>query len=188
VRYREIIREGIVYRDRIADSDGQRTVIAVNPTKAEWDKWFPKGAAGILCLNGKIVIGHGSMLAHTDILGYAKIPNEQEKYRLQLGRTAAFAELWIDDSDTIVSLPVSDIISGKTQEPWRQRTHLSEDDVRARVVKEYGETLEQIEPQIKSAVSRFMGDVPVKAIPLNYDQETLLPGDQAFINATFPRK
>ena len=165
MRYREIIREGIVYRDRFADSDGERTVIAVNPTKAEWDKWFPKGAGGVLCKNGAIVVGAGSMLPHDEILNLAKFQPDQEKYRLQLGRHSAFVELWLFNDD------------------WQKP---SEDEVKAFCVKRYGETLEQIEAHLKAAVTRFMGAVPVKAIPLGEDQDPLLPGDDAFIRAAFP--
>ena len=107
------------------------------------------------------------MLPHDEILNLAKVPQDQEKYRLQLGRGAAFAEIWLTD--------------------WTDDTTPTEEEVRAACLKKYGETLEKIETQIKMAVSRFMGDVSVMAIPLGDGQQSLLPGGDEFITQTFPR-
>jgi hypothetical protein len=161
-----LLTERIIYRERLAKPGGDGRIVAVNPTKAEWDQWFPKGAGGVLCQNGLIAVGAGSMLPHDEILDLAKIASNQEKYRLQLGRRAAFVELWLFNDD------------------W-QEAHPPEEEVRAFCVKKYGETIEQIEAQLKAAVTPFMGDVPVKAIPLGDDQDPLFSGDAAFIHDAF---
>jgi len=162
----ENLNEAIVHRDRfVQQHNDRRTVIAVNPTKSEWDRHFPRGAAGVLLKNGKIVIGDGNALDHASILSYANIPANQEKYRLQLNRKGAWAEIWLDYPD--------------------DNLNPNESEVREDVLKHYGETIEQIEAQLAKAVAPFMGSAPVKAIPLDDDQKPLIAGDQAFVDATF---
>ena len=165
--FERLLTERLVYRDTMAKPGGDGRIVAVNPTKVEWDHWFPNGAGGVLCKNGMIAIGAGSLLPHDQILELAKIAPAQEKYRLQLGRGAAFVELWLFNDD------------------WAE-TPPSEAEVKAFCVEKYGESLEQIEAQLRAAVTPFMGNVPVKAIPLGDDQSPLLAGDDAFISAAFP--
>jgi hypothetical protein len=166
----EGLNEMIVHRDRFIQepelADSRRTVVAINPTKAEWDKFFPRGAAGVLLKNGKIVVGDGNMLPHDAILDYAKVPQNQEKYRLQLCRNGAWVELWMTPSE------------------WDHHKP-DEQEVREYSVKHYGETIEQIEAQLAKAVAPFMGSAPVKAIPLGDEQQPLIAGDEAFVNTCF---
>jgi hypothetical protein len=161
------IMETMIYRDRMAKPAGDGRIIAVNPTKREWDHWFPRGAGAVLCYNGAIAVGAGAMLPHDEILSLAKLPADQEKWRAQLGRTAAFVELWFSYDD-VGERPSSAVIA-------------------ARCLTQFGASLEQIADDLKQAVTPFMGEVPVRAIPLGDDGDPLLPGDAEFIQQTFPQ-
>ena len=141
--------------------------MAINPTKSEWNAQFPRGAAGVLLTDGRIVVGDGNMLAHNVILDYAKVDQNLEKYRLQICRNIAWVELWIND----------EAVEAMNNPPTEQ-------EVREAAFKQYGETLEQIQAQLQKAVAPFMGQVEVRAVPLDYiDQEPLIERDKAFIKS-----
>lgn len=162
------INEGIVYRDRFVDTsagDTRRTIIAINPTKAEWDQFFPRGAAGVLCKDGKIVVGDGNLLAHDVILDKAGVSQDEEQYRLQICRNVAWVELWLFSDDE----------------------HLTPKQVEDLCIKQYGETIDQITAKLQTAISRFMPGVEAKAIPINDSAECWIPSDDAFRDRCHPR-
>jgi hypothetical protein len=159
----EPLNEMIVHRSRFPRYPGDReTVIAVNPSKAEWNARFPQGAAGVLCADGTLVIGDGPVLSHESIMNLAGVPTEMEKYRLQICRNRAWAEVWMGDYS-----------AGKPDAP-------PEAEVRAAVIQHYGDSIEEIEAKLRTALHRFMGAIPVKAIPLDEYQDCMIPGDDDF--------
>lgn len=153
--------ETIVYRDRGPDP----TVIAINPTKLEWKTNFPKGAAGVYCTNGDLVVGEGPVLAHDVLLDRASVDQHLEKYRLQLGPVRGYAELWMTD------------------EAGEHLDTLTNPDERARFVNEqtserYGADLDSISHVLTQVCQRMHPGYECRAIAMNFDQEGVLPGDE----------
>lgn len=156
------LTETIVYQDKFVKTNyTKKTIIAINPTRSEWIGRFPEGAGGVLMKDGTIVIGDGNALDHATICEMAGLDVRNEAFRLQLYLTGAYAEIWLNDEDV------------ETPPPF--------DLIEQRVVEQYGETLVSITNKVKTAVHRFMGNVPVRAIPLNADQDAFSPQDQSFI-------
>ena len=150
----------IVYRDRFPERAGERrTVVAIDPTRAEWDAFFPEGAAGVLCRDGRMIVGDGVCLDHLTLMGLAGVPEEQEAYRLQLYRDRVWAEVWTN---------------------FDEDAYLSAEGIRTLVWSEYGEHLDVIEERVRNAASKFMPDAEFRAIPLGDEQQCLLEGDEAF--------
>ncbi len=91
------------------------------------------------------------------------MPLDMEKYRLQLFRNCAIVELWLEN------------------DAWNDHEP-DEDEVREQVLKKYGETLEQIDEQLKTIVTPFMGNVPAVAIPLDYEGKPLMKSQISLFN------
>lgn len=152
-----LITENIVHRDRI---DG--TIVSINPTKLEWQRAFKEGAAGVFCKDGMIVIGEGPLLAHDVILYHASIDVDMEKYRLQLTKKGAWAELWIENE-------------------WENIP--TQEDLNLAIKRVYGHSLGDIEREVSPVLQKFMGNVPFKAIPINYDSaKPFTEADLSFID------
>lgn len=153
------LAETIVYKDAfIKAHNDKKTIVAINPSKSEWNAFFPHGAAAIILTDGRIVVGDGNALDHLYILELASIPNSMEAFRMQIFRNIAFVELWINED----------------------YPQASPEEVQDSVLKLYGKSLDEIERIAYKAVSGF-GPNSVKAIPLNFDQEPLLDGHAEFI-------
>lgn len=173
----EGISETIVYKDRFVQAHNTgKTIVLVNPTKAEWEmlgKEYPRGAAGVIMKNGDFIVGNGDATSHEDLCNHANMNIRNEYARVQLSRTAAYLELWSDTFSEWSS--------------YEQKTPLPPfDAVQIEVLANYGKTLEELEQLLKKKVSKFMGDVPVMAIPMDYDgQQSLIPGGDEFIKKTW---
>lgn len=157
------LSEQIVHKDRfVGQHNTKKTVVAINPTRAEWEANFPKGAGGVLLKDGRIVVGDGDCLDHSAILDFAGIDYREELCRLQIWKTWAHIELWIDDE------------------------YFGEDD-RAKVVhameQKLGMTMAELEALAKKALSRFMGDIPLKGIPkTSMDGSVAFPEDEEWLD------
>jgi hypothetical protein len=155
---------GVVFRDRFIQQGNTRlTVVAIDPSPSCWESNFPSGAAGVLLKDGRIVVGDGNCLSHSDILHHAWISDDDELYRLQIFNGAAFAEVWLDgdlfDDDDV-----------------------SVEDVHAAVMQEYGETIDRIAERVAVAVRRFWPEAVVRAIPVsNFDQQPYLQEDREWV-------
>ena len=104
------IVEKIVHRDTIkySSEDWKNTVVAINPTKAEfWSENFRQAkngastefpsAAGVFMQNGTIVVGDGHSLSHEDICDCAGLDINDEKFRLQIYNEKVYVEIWISE-------------------------------------------------------------------------------------------
>jgi hypothetical protein len=155
------LSEQVVYRDRfVQQHNTKKTVVAINPTKAEWLTNFPNGAAGVYCRDGRIVVGDGNCLDHSSILDYAEVPYSQELCRLQIHPSKGlYAELWIPDeyedadSETIIRFLETEI------------------DM----------TFEELKTKLKTAVNSFMGSVEVEIIPMQYASGPTCPEHSNFM-------
>lgn len=157
------LKEAIVHRDQFVQQHNTRkTIIAVNPTKQEWAANFPRGAAGVICKDGRVAIGDGDCLAHDVILDMAGIDQSQEMYRLQICHNIAWAELWLDDDE---------LANPRDPNP---------EEVDQAIIKHYGASIAEIEATMHECLSRFMPGADFKAIPMNFNGGLWIPEDNAF--------
>lgn len=148
----------------VQDHNTKRTVVAINPTRAEWVNMFPNGAAGVMLRDGRILVGDGNLLDHSSIMDYADIPHRMELCRLQMHSSRGlFAELWIPD----------------------ELEESSEEEIISALETDLNMTLGELEDKIKKAVRPFMGDVPVEVIPIYYNLNFLLPYQEIFRDELF---
>jgi hypothetical protein len=160
-------RTGIVHADPfVQHGHTRRTIIAINPSRQCWEAAFPRGAAGVLLMDGQIVVGDGDCLAHDTVLDLASIDRDMEEFRLQMYSGMAVAEIWLEDAAGLMDC---------------------DEQVHEAVRNRYGRGLDEIEAKVRRAVERFMPDAAVRAIPKDMDgTEPLLASDREFLEAPDP--
>ena len=134
----------------------------IQPSKLEWQHNFPKGAAGVYLTDGRIIVGDGSCLDHQSLMDNLSIDNSLEMFRLQLGHTKGFVELWIDEEYEATPEGVAAGVAHRY----------------------YGHTLEQISTMVTAACQRFYSGYQCRAIAKSDAfLEGGLDGDEAWMDS-----